>query len=110
MFSMSYKLSKHLDRFEVYGTSQYIVSIKYIKQKEFVNLKSVNLQFWYTKNYKIFYIMLQTRWERLYGKKKSAKNLEYASKEGSPFFLASFSVFNRLSIRENDNNPRPEVS
>lgn len=55
--------------------------------------------------------MLQTRWERLYGKKKkSAKNLEFASKEGSPFFLASFSVFNRLSIRENDNNPRPEVS
>lgn len=43
-------------------------------------------------------------------KKKSAKNLEFASKEGSPFFLASFSVFNRLSIRENDNNPRPEVS
>lgn len=39
MFSMSYKLSKHLDRFEVYGTSQYIVSIKYIKQKEFGNLK-----------------------------------------------------------------------
>lgn len=37
MFSMSYKLSKHLDRFEVYGTSQYI--IKYIKQKEFVNFQ-----------------------------------------------------------------------
>lgn len=39
MFSMSYKLSKHLDRFEVYGTSQNIVFIKYIKTKEFVNLK-----------------------------------------------------------------------
>lgn len=38
MFSMSYKLSKHLDRFEVYGTSQNIVFIKYIKTKEF-NLK-----------------------------------------------------------------------
>lgn len=42
--------------------------------------------------------------------KKNTKYLEFASKEGSPFFLASFSVFNRLSIRENDNNPRPEVS
>lgn len=39
MFSMSYKLSKHQDRFEVYGTSQNIVFIKYIKQKEFVILK-----------------------------------------------------------------------
>lgn len=39
MFSMSYKLSKHLDRFEVYGTSHNIVLIKYIKQKEFVILK-----------------------------------------------------------------------
>lgn len=36
---MFYKLLKYLDWFEVYGILQNIVFIKYIKMKEFVNLK-----------------------------------------------------------------------